>query len=139
MQKFIIQTDGASRGNPGHAAVGFVIKTGEGLIWVQDGEYIGVATNNVAEYHAVIYAFVRLTRDFSKFLPAEVEFVMDSQLIANQLAGKFKIKNEGLRELYDQAKRLEERVGKVTYTYTPRANNFLADKLANMALDAQLG
>ncbi len=138
MQKFIIQTDGASRGNPGHAAVGFVIKTGEGLIWVQDGHYIGMTTNNVAEYTGVVMALERLIKDFSKFLPADVEFIADSQLVASQLAGKFKIKNENLKELYNKVKELERQVGKVTYTYTPRANNFLADKLANMALDAQL-
>ncbi len=133
--KFLIHTDGASRGNPGHAAVGFVIQTEDGVIWVQDGQYLGIATNNVAEYSAVKLALERLAADFAKHLPAEVEFIADSQLVASQLAGKFKIKNPTLLELYKEVKALEPKVGKVTYTYTPRANNFLADKLANIAID----
>jgi ribonuclease HI len=138
MKKFIVFTDGASRGNPGLAAAGIVIKTEDGVIWVQDGKFLGTTTNNVAEYSAVIFALEKLVADFSNVLPAKVEFIVDSMLIANQLSGTFKIKNEGLKELFIQVKQLEQKVGQVTYTYTPRANNVLADKMANQAIDNHL-
>ena len=138
MKKFKIFTDGASRGNPGHSAAAFVIQTDDGVIWVQDGCYIGQVTNNVAEYTAVKLALQRLIGDFAKHLPAEVEFVADSMLIASQLAGKFKIKQPHLMALWQEIKQLEPQAGQVTYTYTPRANNFLADKLANNAIDNHL-
>ncbi len=139
MKSFIINTDGASRGNPGHAAAGFVIQTSDGVVWVQDGEYLGKQTNNVAEYMAVKMAFERLVKDFAKWLPADVEVRMDSNLLANQLSGKFKIKSLPLFELYKLVKELEKQIGgQVKYIYTPRSNNSLADKLANMALDKQL-
>ncbi len=138
MKKFIIHTDGASRGNPGNAAAAYVIQTDDGVIWVQDGHYLGIATNNFAEYSAVKMALERLIKDFSKHLPAQVEFKADSQLVANQLSGIYKIKHPELFKLYQQVKALEPQVGEVTYSYTPRANNFLADKLANIAIDNHL-
>lgn len=135
--KFIVQTDGASRGNPGPSSAAFVIKSDDGLIWAQEGVYLGIGTNNNAEYTAVKCALERLLKDFSRFLPTEIEFVGDSLLIISQLSGKYKIKNDNLKVLYNQIKDLEKQIGTVTYTYTPRANNFLADKLANQALDEQ--
>jgi ribonuclease HI len=134
---FIIYTDGASRGNPGHASCGIVIQSPDGVIWVQDGKYLGIATNNVAEYNAVLWALERLVADFAKHLPTKVEFRLDSQLLANQLSGNFKVKNPNLQILHAAVKGLESQVGQVTYTYTPRANNFLADKMANIALDTR--
>ncbi len=136
--KFIIQTDGASRGNPGPSSSAFVIKSEDGLIWAQNGIYLGVGTNNHAEYLAVKLSLERLITDFGRFLPTEVEFIGDSLLITSQLSGKFRVKSSELRVLYDQIKELEDKVGHVIYTYTPRANNFLADKLANQILDQEL-
>jgi len=139
MKSFIINTDGASRGNPGHAAAGFVIQTSDGVVWVEDGVYLGTKTNNEAEYLAVQSAFERLIKDFAKWLPADVEVRMDSNLLANQLSGNFKIKSPTLLELYKVVKNLESKIGgNFKYIYTPRSNNSLADKLANMALDKQL-
>lgn len=136
---FIIYTDGASRGNPGHSAAGIVIQSEDGVIWVQDGKYLGAdLTNNLAEYHAVLWALTRLSTDFTKHLPTKIEFRLDSQLLANQLSGKFKVKNPNLQILHRQIKELEPQVGKVSFIYTPRANNFLADKMANLALDREL-
>lgn len=132
---FIIYTDGASRGNPGHASCGIVIQSPDGVIWVQDGKYLGIETNNVAEYNAVLWALERLSTDFAKHLPTTVEFRLDSQLLANQLSGNFKVKNPTLQVLFTRIKNLEPQIGKINYIYTPRANNFLADKMANMALD----
>lgn len=138
MVKFIIYTDGASRGNPGHAACGYVIQNGDGVIWVEDSSYLGITTNNVAEYMAVKMALKRLVDGFSSKLPASVEFRVDSLLVASQLSGKYKIKNPGLKVLAEEIKKLESLAGKVIYSHIPRAQNFLADRLANRALDGHL-
>lgn len=135
---FVIYTDGASRGNPGRSAAGIVIQSADGVIWVQDGKYLGLMTNNQAEYQAVLLSLQRLIKDFTRHLPTKVEFRLDSQLLTNQLSGSFKVKNPQLKSYFDQIKLLETRVGKVEYRHTPRANNFLADKLANLALDQHL-
>lgn len=135
MKRVIIYTDGASRGNPGHASAGFVIQTDDGVIWSQEGIYLNQATNNVAEYTAVKLALQKLTLDFAKWLPLEVELRADSLLVIQQLCGRYKIKNPALKRIYEAVKGLEPKVGKVSYIHIPRAQNFLADKLANMALD----
>lgn len=138
MKKYIIFTDGASRGNPGLAATGFVISTVDGVIWVQDGSFLGVATNNEAEYQALIDALKRLVADFSANLPADIEVKADSLLVVNQLKGLYKVKHPGLYKLYLQVKQLEPYVGKISYTHIPRAQNSLADKMANLVLDRNL-
>lgn len=135
MKKFIIFTDGASRGNPGHSAVGFIIKTTDGVTWVQVSRYLGITTNNVAEYQAVKLALEKLTYDFSHFLPAEVEVRLDSQLICRQLSGLYKVKKPTLKVIFNRIRQLEGVTGIVTYTHIPRNQNFLADRLANIALD----
>ncbi|MDO8429604.1 MAG: ribonuclease HI family protein [Candidatus Daviesbacteria bacterium] len=137
MKSFLINCDGASRGNPGQAAAGIVIQTSDGVMWVQDGIFLGRLTNNEAEYQAVQKALERLLADFKKDLPAQVEVRVDSLLIASQLSGRFKVKNEKLRVYYTQIKGMEKVLGEVKYTYTPREQNSLADKLANIALDRQ--
>ncbi|MCL5784415.1 MAG: ribonuclease HI family protein [Patescibacteria group bacterium] len=138
MSKIIINTDGASRGNPGHASSSFIISTPEGVIWDQEGVYLGVATNNEAEYSAVKKALEKVKEKFSQQLPLEIEIRTDSLLIASQLSGKYKIKNERLKEFYNKVKNLENEIGSVEYTYIPREKNFLADRLANEALDKEL-
>lgn len=135
MKKFIIYTDGASRGNPGLAAASFVLKSEEGLILAQQGIFLGLATNNEAEYQAVVEALKLLKKNFSANLPAEIEIRGDSQLIIQQLLGKFKVKNERLRQLYLQVRSLEKGLGEISYTYVPRAENYLADKVANHTLN----
>lgn len=137
-KQFVIYTDGASRGNPGEASCGYVIQTKDSVIWVQDGKYLGVATNNVAEYNGVTEALGRLVKDFSKDLPTEVEIRMDSKLAVEQLSGRYKIKNDNLKELALKVRELEKKIGQVQYLHVPRAQNFLADKLANMVLDQNL-
>lgn len=130
----VVNTDGASRGNPGPASYGFVIKEKNGPILHQEGKVIGVTTNNVAEYTAVLSAL----KYISKFLANKmlsIEIVTDSQLIARQLDGSFKIKSENLKELYTEIKRLEANFNSISYRNVPREENFLADKLANLALD----
>lgn len=139
MKNFVIYTDGASRGNPGEAASAFIIKTADGLIWYQQGVYLGQATNNQAEYQAVKLALEKLNRDFKRYLPSKVEIRADSLLIVKQLSGEYKLKNLYLVSYFKQIKELEKLVGEVSYLHIPRAENFLADKLANIALDAHEG
>jgi ribonuclease HI len=138
VKKIIVYTDGASRGNPGHASAGFVIQTSDGVIWYQGGVYLDKATNNVAEYMAVKLAFEKLIKDFSHWLPAEIELRADSKLVIEQLAGRFKIRNPGLLPIYQQIKTLIPQLGEVSFTHVPREQNFLADGMANQALDTHL-
>jgi ribonuclease HI len=96
------------------------------------GETIGVATNNVAEYSALIAGLqAALERGVG-----EVEVVSDSELLVKQMRGEYKVKNEALRELVDEAEALARRVGKVRYTAVRREHNELADRLVNEALDS---
>jgi ribonuclease H / adenosylcobalamin/alpha-ribazole phosphatase len=127
-----LSTDGGARGNPGPAAFGYVLETKDGTVLDARGEAIGVATNNVAEYRALIAGLekaVELGVD-------ELEVVSDSELVVKQMRGEYKVKNEALRELSSDAAALARRVGKVRYTAVRREHNELADRLVNEALDA---
>lgn len=131
-----VNTDGASRGNPGPASYGYLIKNSDtGLILHQEGKAIGNTTNNVAEYTAVLEALRYIQNNFSPTSPHKIKVVTDSQLIAQQLSGRYKIKSEHLKKLFDLVKKIEAEVGTITYQNVPRSQNFLADKLANQALD----
>ena len=125
-------TDGGSRGNPGPAAYGFVLEAEDGTVLDARGEAIGVATNNVAEYSALIAGLER-----ARLLEVnELEVVSDSELLVKQMRGEYKVKNAALRELSLDAARLAREIGKVTYTAVRREHNELADRLVNEALDA---
>ena len=126
-----LSTDGGARGNPGPAAYGYVLETENGTVLDARGETIGVATNNVAEYRALIAGLekaVELGVD-------ELEVVSDSELLVKQMQGEYRVKNEALRELNDEANSLERKLGRVRYTAVRREHNELADKLVNEALD----
>jgi ribonuclease HI len=125
-------TDGGARGNPGPAAYGFVLESGDGTVLAAKGEAIGTATNNVAEYSGLIAG---LQKALELHVP-DVEVVSDSELMVKQMRGEYRVKNEALRELYDEATALARRLGKVEYRHVKRAHNELADKLVNDALDA---
>ena len=128
-----IEADGGSRGNPGPAAYGAVLKDAStGEVLAEDGTAIGVATNNVAEYSGLI-AGLRLAEEFAP--EAKVEARMDSKLVVEQMAGRWKIKHPGLRPLAMEAKRLAP--SGTTYTWVPREQNAHADRLANEALDGK--
>jgi ribonuclease HI len=127
-----LSTDGGARGNPGPAAYGYVLEDEDGTVLAAHGERIGIATNNVAEYSALIAG---LEKALELGLD-EVEVVSDSELMVKQMRGEYRVKNEALRELYDDATALARRVGKVEYRHVRRAHNELADKLVNDALDA---
>jgi ribonuclease H / adenosylcobalamin/alpha-ribazole phosphatase len=109
-----------------------VLEAEDGTVLDARGETIGVATNNVAEYSGLIAGLAAaLERGVD-----EVEVVSDSELLIKQMRGEYKVKNEALRELVDEAEALERRLGKVTYTAVRREHNELADRLVNEALDS---
>ncbi|HTY14537.1 MAG TPA: ribonuclease HI family protein [Methanoregulaceae archaeon] len=128
-------TDGASRGNPGPSACAFVICSGEDLVH-EEGSFIGTATNNIAEYHAVIHCLLWLTGT----MHGRVEIVSDSELVMRQITGAYSVKQPHLRKLYDDVKHLELSFLSVTYRAVPRDHPGIhrADELCNLALDEAL-
>lgn len=128
-------TDGGARGNPGPAAYGFVLEAEDGTVLAAHGEAIGVATNNVAEYSALVAGLAKA----AELQIPEVEVVSDSELMVKQMQGVYRVKNEALRALSLEAARNARAVGTVTYTAVRREHNKLADKLVNDALDSAEG
>ena len=127
-----LSTDGGARGNPGPAAYGYVLETEDGTVLAAHGEAIGVATNNVAEYRALVEGL----RKAVEVGVGELEVVSDSELLVHQMRGEWKIKNEALRMLWEEAQDLAADIAKVRYTAVRREHNELADRLVNEALDA---
>ena len=128
-------TDGGARGNPGPAAFAYVLEAEDGTELASHGEAIGVATNNVAEYSALLAGLARA----AELGVDDLEVVSDSELMVKQMRGEYKVKNAALRDLSLEAGRLARRIGPVTYTAVRREHNELADRLVNEALDrAQL-
>jgi ribonuclease HI len=125
-------TDGGARGNPGPAAYGYVLEADDGTVLAAHGEAIGEATNNVAEYRALVAGLEKA----HELGVDELEVVSDSELLVKQMRGEYKVKNEALRELSLQASELARQLGAVTYTAVRREHNELADQLVNEALDA---
>ena len=125
-------TDGGARGNPGPAAYGFVLETEDGTVLAAEGEAIGEATNNVAEYSGLIAG---LRKAVELHVP-DIEVVSDSELMVKQMRGEYKVKNEALRALSLEAARIARQLQSVEYRHVRRAHNELADKLVNEALDA---
>lgn len=129
-----VYCDGGSRNNPGHAAYGFVVKV-NGKIIKKDGGYIGIATNNVAEYTAVAQALLWLENNYKG---EEIVFNLDSNLVVSQLTGLFKIKNAKLRNFVVKIRGLENSFKQVSYRYIPREKNKEADLMVNITLDKQI-
>jgi len=132
--KAVLFTDGGARGNPGPAAYGFVLETEDGSMLAAHGEAIGTATNNVAEYSGLVAGL-------KKAIELEVdalELVSDSELMVKQMRGEYRVKNEGLKPLYEEALALARRIGAVEYRHVKRAHNEIADRLVNEALDASV-
>jgi ribonuclease HI len=130
--KATLFTDGGARGNPGPAAYGYVLEADDGTVLAAHGERIGVATNNVAEYRALIAG---LEKALELGLD-EVGVVSDSELLVKQMTGEYRVKNEALRKLNSDAERVARRIGEVSYRAVRREHNELADRLVNEALDA---
>ena len=137
--KLTIHTDGGSRGNPGEAAVGVVIEQvidGKTQLVHQFGKRIGTATNNEAEYQAVIEALVYVINGIDSDSFSEIHFVLDSLLVCQQLKGIYKIKEERLRIMAQRIQEFTQDIGKlISYSHVLRAQNREADRLVNEALD----
>jgi ribonuclease HI/catechol 2,3-dioxygenase-like lactoylglutathione lyase family enzyme len=128
-----LSTDGGARGNPGPAAFAYVLEAEDGTVLEARGETIGVATNNVAEYRALVAGLEAARRHGVD----ELEVVSDSELLVKQMRGEYRVKNEALRKLSLEAARGARAIGDVTYTAVRREHNELADRLVNDALDAK--
>lgn len=135
--KLLLNTDGGSRGNPGPAAYGYVIQDISNLdavkILEKCGNYIGVTTNNIAEYQGLIDGIKWVLANHPE---AELVIKMDSLLIVNQVKGLFKVKNPGLFPKWQEVRRLLSQLPKWSIEHTYREGNSLADALVNTALDA---
>jgi ribonuclease HI len=126
-----LYTDGGSRGNPGPAAYAYVLEAEDGTVLDARGETIGVATNNVAEYRALVAGLERAVEAGVD----ELEVVSDSELVVKQMRGEYRVKNRALQQLFLEASQLAREIARVTYTAVRREHNELADRLVNEALD----
>ena len=124
-------TDGGARGNPGPAAAAYVLEAEDGTVLDARGQAIGVATNNVAEYRALVAGLARA----SELGVRELEVVSDSELLVKQMTGEYRVKNHVLVELSVEAARIAREIGRVRYKAVRREQNELADRLVNEALD----
>jgi ribonuclease HI len=129
--KATLHTDGGARGNPGPAAFAYVLEADDGTVLDARGEAIGVATNNVAEYRALVAGLARA----AEAGVSELEVVSDSELLVKQMRGEYRVKNRALQELFLESSRLAREIGRVTYRAVRREHNELADRLVNEALD----
>jgi ribonuclease HI len=127
-----LSTDGGARGNPGPAAAAYVLEAEDGTVLAAHGEAIGVATNNVAEYNALVAGL----RKAVELGVDELEVVSDSELLVKQMRGEYRVKNAALVELSLEATQLARQLANVRYTAVRREHNELADRLVNEALDA---
>jgi ribonuclease HI len=130
--KATLYTDGGARGNPGPAAFAFVLEAEDGTVLDARGEAIGTATNNVAEYAALVAGLRRAVEAGV----GELEVVSDSELLVKQMRGEYKVKSRALQDLFLDASRLARELDAVSYRHVRREHNELADRLVNEALDA---
>jgi len=135
--KLLLNTDGGSRGNPGPAAYGYVIQditSGAGIVLEKCGNYVGITTNNIAEYEGLLAGVKWVVEHFPQ---AELLIKMDSLLIVNQIKGLFKVKNPGLLPKFQEVRGLLSKLPKWSISHTYREGNSIADELVNEALDNQ--
>ncbi len=131
-----IYTDGGARGNPGPAAAAFIVLDDKGRIVYKQSNFLGIATNNQAEYKAVFLAFNWLIKNKDKIKSKEITFFLDSELVLKQLSGIYRIKNKNIYVFVSKIKQIEGKLGlKVFYKKIPRGKNVLADKLVNLEID----
>jgi ribonuclease HI len=127
-----LYTDGGARGNPGPAAYAFVLEAEDGTVLAAEGQAIGIATNNVAEYSALVAGLERA----AELGLDDVEVVSDSELLVKQMRGEYRVKNDALRALSLEAAGLARKLRRIEYRAVRREHNELADRLVNEALDA---
>ena len=131
-KRVTIWVDGASRGNPGQAAIGVIIKDEQGKIITRISRRIGTTTNNQAEYSAIIVALEKVIESGI----THVEIKSDSELVVKQINGGYRVKKATLKPLYQQVKQSQGLLEGFAITHIPRRQNAAADRLANMALDS---
>jgi ribonuclease HI len=138
MKKIIIYVDGGARGNPGPAAIGVLFCNEKGICFKKISEYLGKATNNEAEYMAAIFALKKFKALFGKKLAkeTEIEIRSDSELLVNQMKGKYKILEKNLQPLFLELWNLRLDFKKVKFKLVSRKKNKEADKLVNQTLDS---
>ena len=127
-----LYTDGGSRGNPGPGAIGIVIENSNNEIIYEQSRYIGTCTNNEAEYTALHQGLIAASLKEIQ----DLECFIDSELVVNQLNGKYKMKNENLKKIYLKIKELQKSFNKISFTHVKRGKNKKADALVNDALDS---
>jgi len=133
MSRLTVNVDGGARGNPGPAAVGVIVRSG-GEVIAEVGEKIGEATNNVAEYKALLKG-IELAAEHGA---GELELIGDSELVVRQVEGRYKVKNAGMKELHEEVKRALRDFDSWSIRHVRRAENADADRLVNEALDGVL-
>lgn len=134
LERVKIYSDGAARGNPGPAGAGAVIVAADGTPIAHLGRFLGEATNNYAEYHGLLLGLNR-ARELGV---SEVQVYADSQLVIRQLGGQYRVRNEGLRPLFDEALRLLRGFRKFELHHIPREQNAAADEMSNRAIDEKM-
>ena len=132
MTRLIVHVDGGSRGNPGPAAAAAVLSTPSGEVVAEAHEYLGVATNNVAEYRGVLLGLAKAL----ELGATEVDVINDSELVAHQITGRYKVKHPDMKPLHADAKAALGHFERWSIKPVPRAQNAAADALVNQALDA---
>ncbi|HET6999253.1 MAG TPA: ribonuclease HI family protein [Solirubrobacterales bacterium] len=133
MARLTVNVDGGARGNPGPAAIGVVVRDADGEVLEERGERIGRATNNVAEYKALLLGIERAAAHGA----SELELVGDSELIVRQVEGRYKVKDSTMKELHAEVKRALEPFESWSIRHVRRADNADADRIVNEALDAK--
>jgi ribonuclease HI len=133
MSRVTVNVDGGARGNPGPAAIGVVLRNGDGSVVEELGERIGEATNNVAEYRALLRG-IELAAGHGA---DELELIGDSELVVRQVEGRYKVKNVGMKELHEKVKRALHSFDSWSIRHVRRAENADADRLVNEALDGE--
>lgn len=141
--ELVIHCDGASRGNPGPAAAAFIVTDSSGKLITQSGKFLGVTTNNQAEYHAVLLALTWINQNIASLRGAD--FYLDSELVARQLSGQYKIKSQELLPLAIKIKNIQNSlisstssISRISFRSIPRNLNKDADRLVNDVLDSEL-
>lgn len=128
---FKLFTDGGSRGNPGNSAIAFVLYSESELVDI-GAKFIGTATNNYAEYNALIEG-LKLAKKHTQ----ELECYLDSELVVKQVTGQYKISSPDIKPLFNKIVELKKEFKQITFTHVPRAQNKIADKMVNIILDTQ--